>query len=120
MKRQVKDRRGVPLAPEFGNDDVSNVTANSEEKVVEQVPDGHTPDDSFAFEGKQECRWNVIRRKIHAALSFFEYFEIATEEHSLFVIVEEIRDFWRGRTMCPQEFAFFIRSRPAKDQCLGH
>ena len=120
MKRQAKNRRGMSLAPEFGNDDVANVTTDSEKKVVERVPDRHTPEDSFAFEGKQECRWNVIRRKIHAARSFFEYFEIATEGHSLFVIVKEIRDFWCGRTMCPQEFAFFIPSRPAKDQRLGH
>jgi len=35
LERQAKDRCGVTLTPEFGDDDVANVAADSEENVVE-------------------------------------------------------------------------------------
>jgi hypothetical protein len=35
LKRQAKDGCGVALTPEFGDDDVANVAADSEENVVE-------------------------------------------------------------------------------------
>ena len=110
----------MSLSPEFGNDDVPDVTAYPLEKVVEHVTYRHAPDDSFTVESKQECRWNMIRRKIHASLPLFEYFEIATKKHSLFVVVKEVRHFWCGRTVCPYELAFFVLSRPAKHKHLWH
>jgi hypothetical protein len=117
---QSKDRRRVSLSPEFGNDDVPYVTAYPLEKVVEPVTYRYTPDDAFTVESKQECGWNVIRRKIHASLPLFEDFEIATERHALFVIVKEVRHFGCGSTVCPHELVFFVLSRPTKHQHLWH
>src|SRR4029077_10006460 len=108
----------VSLASELGDDDVANVTADAEKLLVESVPDRHTPDDAFALERKQECRWNKIRRDIHAAFPFLEHLKIASEGHSFLVIVEEIRGLRRGRAVRPQELALFVLSRPAKHHHL--
>lgn len=72
-----------PCRRNSGTATASNVTAYTLEPLVEYVTYRHPPDDSFAGEGEQECRWNVIRRKIHALLPLFKYLQIPTERHSL-------------------------------------
>jgi hypothetical protein len=45
----------VTLPAEFGNNDIPDVTAHAQQKVVEQVPERRAPDNSFAVESKQQC-----------------------------------------------------------------
>src|SRR4030095_3988665 len=87
LKRQAKDRRGVTLPPEFGNDDIPDVTACAQQSVVEHVPYRRAPDNSFAVESKQERGGNVIRRKIHTSLPLVEDLQIHTEGHALLALV---------------------------------
>src|SRR4051812_15766452 len=118
LQRQPKDRGRVSLSPEFWNDDVPDMTADALEHVGEHVTYRHTPDDSFTVEGKQECRWDVIQRKVHAPLPLFEYFEIVTESHAFFVIVKEVRHLGCRRMVRPQELVFLLDAWPAKHQHL--
>src|SRR5262249_45628037 len=118
LQGQPKHRRRVSLSSEFGNHDIADVTAYAVEKVVEHMTNRHAPDDSFAVKGKEECGWNVIRRKIHAPLPLFEDFEVATEGHPLFVIVKEIRYIRCRRMVCPHELVCFLDPWQAKHQRL--
>jgi hypothetical protein len=52
-------------------------------RIGEPVADGDTADDPGGLETDQERGWDVMRRKIDAALALVEYFEIPAEGHSL-------------------------------------
>jgi hypothetical protein len=120
LKGQAQDRGGMALSPKFRNDDVADMPAYAQEKVVQRVPYRHPSDDPPAREGKEKRRWNVLRREIHASFLLSEHLEVATEGHPFLVVVEEVRNFWGGRAVRAHELVLFVLSRPSNHQGLRH
>ena len=64
--------------------------------------------------------WAMCRARRRIAVLLVEHLEVATEGHPFLVIMEEVRDFRRGRAMCPHELVFLVLSRPATHERFCH
>jgi hypothetical protein len=53
----------------------------------------------------------MVRRKIYTPLLLREHLKIAAEGHTFFVIMKEVRDFWRGGPVRAQKLLLLILSR---------
>jgi hypothetical protein len=68
------------------------------------------PDYSRSDKREKKGRGNVVRWKIHTLLLLREDLKIAAEAHPLFVVMKEIRDFWRGGPMRTHKPLFLVLS----------
>ena len=62
----------------------------------------------------------MVRRKVCTPLLLREHLKIAAERHVFFVVMKEVRDFWRGGPVRAQKFLLLVLSRQSECQICLH
>ena len=120
LKGQTKHSGRVALSSELRDHGIADMPADAQEELIQFMADGHPPHDSRSRKRKQECRRNVIRRKILTSRVLCQHLKIACERHALLVIVQEIRDVRRRGSVSAQEFLFLVFPRQSEHQRVSH
>jgi hypothetical protein len=108
---QAEDHSSVAQPAEFWDDDVANMPAHTLKKHIERMPNRNPADYSRSDKSEEKGRGNMVRRKVYTPLLLREDLKIAAEWHAFLVVMKEVPDFWRSRSVRSQKFLLLVSSR---------